>query len=102
VLKICEDFFEELNRKEIDYCHWKSNQHLVEGLEGKTDLDILIDKSKYFEVNQILFKLKFKRFETKSYLKYMSIEDFIGLDESTGMLVHIHLHYELRVGKKIH
>lgn len=100
MLKICELFFEELNRKGIDYCHWKSNQHLVEGLEGKTDLDILIDRDRYFEINQILFSLRFKRYETKSYLKYVSIEDFIGLDEHTGKLIHIHLHYELRTGKK--
>lgn len=100
MLKICKKLFYEFNKMNIRYCHWKSNEHLTEGLEGKTDLDILIDRNRYRDVNKILFKYNFKKYEAISYLKYNSIEDFIGFDEIEGNLVHIHLHYELRLGRK--
>jgi hypothetical protein len=60
----------------------------------------LIDRNRYRDVNKILFKYNFKKYEAISYLRYNSIEDFIGFDEKEGNLVHIHLHYELRLGRK--
>lgn len=100
MLKICTDLFDELNSNKIMYCHWKSNEHLVEGLNGETDLDILIDKCNYFKVVDILNKYKFKRYNTISYLKYSAIEDYIGYDIESGKMIHIHLHYELTLGRK--
>jgi len=59
-----------------------------------------VKKESYFAVNQILYNLKFRKYEPKSYLKYISVEDFIGLDALSGKLIHIHLHYEIRIGRK--
>ena len=36
------DLFNALDTGGVLYCHWKSNEHLIEGLIGKTDLDILV------------------------------------------------------------
>ncbi len=100
MLGIVQDLFEGFHQSDISYCHWKSNEHLAVGLKGKTDLDILINRKDFSKVNQLLLELNYKRCKTVSYLDYFSIEDFIGFDERTGKLVHIHLHYELVVGRK--
>lgn len=45
-------------------------------------------------------KLGFKKGKSIFYLSYPSIEDYIGFDEETGKMIHLHLHYELMIGKK--
>ena len=32
----------ELNNS-VNYCHWKSNEHIIPAINGETDLDILTD-----------------------------------------------------------
>jgi hypothetical protein len=100
MLEICRKLFCELNVSAVEYCSWKGNDHLEDGLYGRKDLDILVNKADYFKVNQILSELRFRRFDPQSYLKYLSVEDFIGLDEESGHLVHIHLYYEIRIGRR--
>ncbi|MCK8816302.1 hypothetical protein MWH28_02855 [Natroniella sulfidigena] len=100
ILYIVKALFIKFNKNNILYCHWKSNEHLEPGLNGKTDLDILIARESFAEVNQILLELGYKRCKTLDYLDYYSVEDFVGFDQKTGKLVHIHLHYELVIGKK--
>ena len=100
MLKLCGDFFYELEKESVRYCHWKSNEHLEAGLDGETDLDILVDQSAHTSFESIATAFGFLRFESVSYLTYPDIEDFIGLDLATGKLVHLHTHWRLRVGKK--
>ena len=100
MLKLCGDFFSELEKESVRYCHWKSNEHLEAGLDGTTDLDILVDQSSRILFESIATAYGFLRFESVSYLRYLDIEDFIGLDSATGILVHLHTHWRLRIGKK--
>ena len=100
MLEICRKLFGQFNASGIEYCSWKGNDHLDDGLYGRKDLDILVSRADYFRVNQILSELRFRKFDTKSYLKYLSVEDFFGLDETSGHLVHIHLYYEIRIGRR--
>ena len=49
MLEVCKHLFNQWNDQGIRYCHWKSNEHLMEGLDGETDLDIYVyptDKEK--------------------------------------------------------
>ena len=92
--------FKHLNNSNIKYCHWKSNEHLLAGLRGDTDLDILVDRKSCTQLYTILNNLNFIRGKGRSYLSYTSIEDFIGFDKETGKLIHLHIHYELMIGKK--
>ena len=84
----------------IRYCHWKSNQHFFDALIGVDDLDILIDRRQYSEVVNILNELKFKRFYIPSARTYVGIEDWLGFDEETGKIFHLHLHCQLVIGEK--
>lgn len=100
MIETANRLFKIWNSKGIKYCHWKSNEHLCAGLAGDTDLDILIDRKDSNAAQACLLKCGFKRFEAVSYLKYVAIEDYIGFDEDTGNLLHIHLHFELVIGRK--
>lgn len=44
-LDICTELFDEFHEQEIRYCHWKSNEHLQEGLVGETDLDVIVERT---------------------------------------------------------
>lgn len=100
MLRIIRELFNEFKVENINYCHWKSNEHINDGLNGVTDLDILIDKNKIAKVKEVLYKHNIKRYDSTFYLDYNSIEDFIGFDDDTGKMIHIHLHYQLKLGRK--
>jgi len=44
--------------------------------------------------------LGYKRFIAQAWARYPGIEDWIGFDEETGQLAHVHLHYQLVLGRK--
>ena len=98
-LRKIREFIDRLNPS-ISYCHWKSNQHFFDALIGVDDLDILIDRRQYADVVNILNELKFKRFVIPSARAYVGIEDWLGFDEETGKIFHLHLHCQLVVGEK--
>lgn len=98
-LKIVRNLLNKLN-KNIEYCHWKSNQHFDKALIGVDDLDILINKDQKNNLLQILSELNFKHFYTPTTRSYVGIEDWLGFDTETGIIIHLHLHYNLIVGEK--
>lgn len=98
-LEIVQKLLKELNDN-ITYCHWKSNQHFINALKGIDDLDILVDRNQSEKLIQILTKLNFKHFYTPVARTYVGVEDYLGFDDKTGNIVHLHLHYQLVVGEK--
>ena len=57
VLTVVRTLFDALERDGVSYCHWKSNEHLLAGLAGATDLDVLIDRRQRHAVQDILSKV---------------------------------------------
>jgi len=98
-LKIILDLLNDLNSTQINYCHWKSNEHLGASLNGDTDLDILFDEKDKVNVEKIMMKNNFHLFEAIWYKKYNDIVDYIGLDYEKGKIVHVHTHYKLDLGE---
>jgi len=99
-LETVMDLFSELNHREIRYCHWKSNSRLDWGLAGQTDLDLLIDPEQ-----EGLFKQVIKQFGIKAIIsppnsQYPGLEHYLGFDETTGRLFHLHVHYQLVLGEQ--
>lgn len=86
--------------KNINYCHWKSTEHLDEALQGDTDLDILVDRRQRKLIEKTLLDIGFIDFVLPEHRKYTAIEDFLGFDNKTGKIIHLHLHYQLTFGKK--
>ena len=92
--------FDEFETKSIRYCHWKSNEHLLAGLLGDTDLDILVHPEDRATVEQVFDHLYLKRFVAVKMSYYPGLQDYLGLDWITGKLIHVHLHYKLSIGEK--
>jgi thymidylate kinase len=92
--------FDRLNQSGIRYCHWKSNEHLDPSFTGATDVDALFDRAAIGPLTQLLVELGFKRFVVKPGRGYPGIEDYVGFDEATGTLTHLHVHYQLTLGEK--
>jgi thymidylate kinase len=84
----------------VVYCHWKSNEHLRAGTLGETDLDILVDRESAAEAARVLAETGYKRMLAVPARSYVGIEDYLALDQATGRLVHLHLHYRLVLGEK--
>jgi thymidylate kinase len=94
------DTFTALNNSDVKYCSWKSNSHLRESFESRSDFDLLIayeDTTKFLEIlSNFNFK---KKFSSANYV-YPGLEDYLGFDELSGRIYHFHIHYKLIIGKK--
>ena len=100
IIRISRNIFDSFEQLGVRYCHWKSNEHLIEGLNGDTDLDILVDPNDKLKVETIFEKWNVKKFLAVEKNRYPGIEDHIGFDCECGRLIHIHLHYKLDAGEK--
>lgn len=100
MLKSIEIVLKSLDKKGITYCHWKSNEHLAEALEGDTDLDVLFDPSQRVQLEMVLDSCGMKRFRSTPLMQYNAIEDFIGFDKETAKIWHLHTHYRMTLGEK--
>lgn len=100
MLQKSKELFETWNQNSILYNHWKSNEHLMEGLDGDTDLDVLLSIRDKDKGCNILKQLDLIKFQSQFGSRYPNVEDWIGLDTNTGRLIHLHLHYALVTGHK--
>ncbi len=99
-LDVVRSLLDAFHNRDVRYCHWKSNEHLLAGMSGDTDLDILVDRDQSAEVQEILAHSGFKRFLSAPGAQYPAVEDYVAFDERTGKLAHFHLHYRLMLGEK--
>lgn len=99
MLRKCKELFEQWNNKVV-YCHWKSNEHLQEGLDGDTDLDVLLSRTDEKVGSAILRELGFAHLSSQFGSRFPNVEDWVGFDADTGRLIHLHLHYALMTGHK--
>jgi thymidylate kinase len=100
MLEVCRIFFDRLNQDGVRYCQWKSNSHLDAGLNGKTDLDLLVHPGDQAAFEAALALCDFKRILSPPSKRFPGFEDYLGFDAATGRFVHVHLHYSLIMGRK--
>lgn len=99
-LKVIKYLHSVFNDRKINYCHWKSTEHLDQALQGDTDLDILVDRKQRKIIEKSLLEIGFIEFDLPAHRKYTAIKDFLGFDKESGKIIHLHLHYQLTFGKK--
>ena len=100
MLDICRDFFSHLNEHQVLYCHWKSTFRLQRGLDGKTDLDLLVHRRDMLSFERALGIFGFKRILSPPWKRSDGIEDYLGFDQASAALVHLHVHYKVVLGEK--
>jgi hypothetical protein len=99
-LAVLRALFDRLHAENVPYCHWKSNEHLLASFTGATDVDVLFDRNAIIPLTRILGASGFKRFVVKPGRGYPGVEDYVGFDGDTGILTHLHVHYQLTLGEK--
>jgi hypothetical protein len=99
MINVIKSFFSQLELEKVPYVQWKSNEHLHEFMEGKSDLDILCYPDDKKTVEDILFRIGARKFEALPMGKYPNIEDYLAADPETGRLVHFHMHFQLDIGE---
>lgn len=100
MLEVCKQLFNQWNVSDVHYCHWKSNEHLMEGLDGETDLDVYVYPQDKEKAEAILKGCRYIKCLTQKGHRYPHVCEWIGFDTSTGRLVHVHLHYQIITGTK--
>lgn len=98
-LALIKNLLDTLHVAGINYCHWKSSEHLDASMTADTDLDILFDHKQKGKLLELLQELGFKKFDSIKQKQYKDIEDFIGLDFGSGKIVHLHAHFRLTMGE---
>ena len=99
MLKIVENLIRLLEEKRVVYVHFKSNEHVDESVEGKTDFDLLVARSSARDYEGALLELDCRRFYSPAGAAYPGVDDWLGMDPDTGTLIHLHTHYQLVTGK---
>lgn len=97
VVKICKTLAEN----NIDYCHWKSNTFLLRSASGENDLDLLVNKAHSQRFTEILSSLGFKEASIPREEVLPGVQDYYGVDQKTGKLLHVHAHYQLIMGNDL-
>lgn len=94
------NLFCALNQAGVRYCHWKSNIRLEASLNGRTDLDLLVDPQHGARFRKILLEHQVKPLLAAPGKYYPGIENHLGYDAASGKLFHLHVHYQLVLGEQ--
>jgi energy-coupling factor transporter ATP-binding protein EcfA2 len=86
--------------RQIEYCHWKSNEHAVAAIMGDTDLDLLFNAGQRALVEEVLTSIGFRVLKAAEHARYPGIVDYVMLDADALRMIHVHAHYQLRLGEK--
>jgi hypothetical protein len=89
------------HRRDISYCYWKSSRRLHRALAGDSDLDLLIARDDRQVAQETLLQCAFKAFPCVAHRDHPAIVSFVGHDEHTGRIVHVHVHFRLVVGEAL-
>lgn len=98
--RLATDLAHAAHMEGLALCHWKSNQRLFQSVEGKTDLDFSIPPGQEAALRRLLKEFGFIEFRSQPWQRYSGVTDWLGLDEATGTMLHIHLHNRLLTGAK--
>jgi thymidylate kinase len=91
---------DELSERGVRYCLWKSNIRLKAALAGQTDLDLLVDREDGVLLRELLSRHRLKVLTPHSASAHGGMEHFLGMDEASGRLFHLHVHYQLVLGEQ--
>lgn len=94
-LRPIERVLDELETQGVRYCHWKGNARLEAALSGERDLDLLVDATATGTVTEALARIGFRRLVDAPGHGVPGVEHYLALAEPRGVLVHLHLHWQL-------
>jgi hypothetical protein len=97
LMRVLNDF----HRHNISYCYWKSSRRVCRSLTGEGDLDLLVTTEDQHRAQAILLERGLKRFPCVANRDHPAMLSFLGYDELSGRIVHLHLHFRLVAGNSL-
>ncbi len=101
VLDLLLDLLTAFHEHRIAYCYWKSSRRIAEVLAGDADLDLLIAHPDQHRAQQVLLQSGFKFFPSVPAREHPAVSSFLGHDEASGRIVHVHMHLRLVAGERL-
>lgn len=86
------------HQRHIAYCYWRSSRRVEAAFAGDSDLDLLVAKQDQYRAQESLLQCGFKCFPAVAHRDHPAISSFLGHDEASGRIVHVHLHVRLVIG----
>jgi hypothetical protein len=87
-----------LNDSGVEWCYWKSRRHLNAALSGGSDLDLLVIPADHALLQRTLVECGFKLFPSAHFRDDPCVTSFLGFDEASGRLLHVHVHFVIVIG----
>jgi hypothetical protein len=97
LLAILGDF----RRQCLSYCYWKSSRRMCAALSGETDLDLLIARTEQHRAQAVLLERGLKLFPSVAHRDDPAMSSYLGYDEPSGRIVHVHVHFLLMAGASL-
>lgn len=101
MLPIIATLLTDFSQQNVSYSYWKSLRRLYSVLTAERDLDLLVAAHDLHRAEAILLARDFKLFPSIANRDHPSLLSFLGYDDSSGRLVHVHLHIRLVVGQQL-
>jgi thymidylate kinase len=93
--------FNELNKREVPYCHFKSNNNLIPAVNGVDDLDLLLGPGAVDTFNEVISRFGFRMAHDRGKEPTPYVYHYFGADPETGLLVHLHVYFKIVTGGSI-
>ena len=87
------DLLHALNDCGVAWCYWKSRDRLNAALSGRSDLDLLVAQQDHALLQRTLGETGFKLFPAAHLRDDPCVTSFLGFDEVSGRLLHVHVHF---------
>jgi hypothetical protein len=96
--RLYAELFEAFENDGVAWCYWKSVRRLADVFAGRADLDLLILRTDRQEAVKALVACGFKHAPDAPGRDDPAIMSFLGYDEESGALLHVHAHFRLILG----
>jgi len=100
-LSLISTLLDSLHRQGVPYCYWKSAARLHAVLAGEADLDLIAERTGQHRIRRVLAESGFKPFPSVASREHPAVISFLGHDEPTGRIVHVHLHLAVVTGERL-
>ena len=99
--KFILELFRKLNDRNVEYCHFKSNNNLIPAVNGVDDLDLLLAPASLDIFNEIVAKFGIRMAHDRGKEPTPYVYHYFGADPETGLLVHLHVYFKIVTGGSV-
>ena len=98
---LLESVLSGFHRRAVSYCYWKSTLRLQRVFAGDGDVDLLIARHDQHRAQAIVLELNFKLCPSVGDRDHPAVVSYLGYDDPSGLLIHLHLHFRLIIGEPL-